>query len=70
MPEFLLADLAHAEVFGADPRFLGENSSRELIGRHLEAEQRHRRARRFLRLDAVFDVADEPPRGGKGDVGR
>ena len=47
LAEFLLADLAHAQVLGADPRLLGEDASRELVGRHFEAEQRDRRAGRF-----------------------
>ena len=70
LAELLLADLAHSEVFGADPGLLGEDSSRELIGGHFEAEQRHRRTSRFARLDAVLIVAQKPPRRSETDVGR
>ncbi len=45
--EFLLADLAHAEVLGGDPRLLGEDAGGELVGRHFEAEQGDPRARRL-----------------------
>ena len=69
LAEFLLADLAHAQILGADARLLGEDTSRQLIGRHFEAEQGDRRAGRLLRLDPVFAVLEEALRGGEGDVG-
>ncbi len=37
--EILLADLAHAQILGADPGLLGEDSGGELVGRHLQAEE-------------------------------
>ena len=70
LAEFLLADLAHSKVFGADSRLLGEDASRELIGGHFEAEQSHRRSSRFARLDAILIVAQKPPRRSETDVGR
>ena len=68
MAELLLADLAHAQILGTDARLLGEDASRELVGRHFEAEQSDWRARRFCRLDAVFGIAKETPRRGKRNV--
>ena len=69
LAELLLADLAHAQILGADPRLLGEDASRELVGRHFEAEQSDRGAGGFTRLDAVLIVAQQPLRGGESDVG-
>src|SRR3546814_6558597 len=38
--EILLADLAHAQILGADPRLLGQDAGRELVRRHFETEKR------------------------------
>src|SRR5205085_6760690 len=54
LAELLLADLSHAQILGADSRLLGEDSSRELVGGHFEAEQGDRGAGRFARLDSIL----------------
>ncbi len=43
--EILLADLAHAQIFRADPGLLGKDTRRQLIGRHFEAKERDGRHR-------------------------
>ncbi len=68
--EFRLADLAHPQVLGIDPRLLGENARRELVGAHLEAEEGDARPARLARLDPVGAVAEETLRRREGDVGR
>ena len=67
--EILLADLAHAQVFGADARLLGEDTRRQLVGRHFEAEERDRRAGRLRRLDPVLLIAHAAAGGVERDVG-
>ena len=67
--EILLADLAHAQRFGADPGLLGEDAGGELVGRHFEAEEGDAGAGRAIGGDAVLDVLDHPPRRVEGDVG-
>ena len=69
LAEVLLADLAHAQIFRADPRLLGEDARGELVGRHFEAEQGDRRAGRLVRLEPVLLVAQEALGGGEADVG-
>jgi hypothetical protein len=68
--ELLLADAAHAQVFRADARLLGEDARGELVGRHFEAEQRDRCTGRLRRLDPVLLVLQQPLGRGKPDIGR
>ena len=51
------------------PDCFGEDTRRELVGRHFQAEQGDRRAGRFRRLDPVLLVAQEAPRRGERHVG-
>ncbi len=69
LAELLLADLAHAQIFAADPRFLGKDAGGELIGRHFQAEDRNWRTGRLGGIDPVFLVAGEALRGREGHVG-
>ena len=54
--KLLLADPAHAQILGADPRLLREDACRELIRRHFQAEQRDGCAGGLGRLDPVLLV--------------
>ena len=47
---------------GGDPRLLGQNAGRELVGRHFQAEQGDRRAGRLGRLDPVRLILAESAR--------
>ncbi len=67
--ELGLADLAHAQRLGRNPRLLRQNARGELVGRHFEAEERHLGTDRFGRGDAVAHVAHPALRGVEGDVG-
>ena len=67
--EILLADLAHAQRFRADPGLLGEDSGGELVGRHFEAEEDDRGAGRFVGRDAVLHVAHVAAGGVEADIG-
>src|SRR5690606_32133906 len=63
----LATDLAHAQRFARNARLLGENASRELVTRHLEAEESDPCADRLLY--AVALIAQPPIGAIEGNVG-
>ncbi|PAV66731.1 hypothetical protein WR25_03666 [Diploscapter pachys] len=54
LAELRLADLAHAQRFGTDLRLFGQNTRRQLVGAHFQAEEHDLRADRFAWRDAVL----------------
>jgi hypothetical protein len=54
LAEVLLADLAHAQILGADSRLLGEDSGRQLVSGHFEAEQGYSSAGALAGLNALL----------------
>ena len=62
-------DFPHTQQFGTDARLFGQDTRRQLIRRHFEAEKSNLGTSALGFFNAIFTLADPPPRSVEGDVG-
>ena len=68
-PEIFATDFSHTQQFGTDARLFGQDTRRQLVRRHFEAEESDLGTSALGFFNAVFTFADPSARSVEGDVG-